>query len=103
MRASRHREDLCHDCVPVFISNRHGDVVRETIGIHNRRPAELRTKTDRDLVSIIDNALEVGLQLAANGPKGGACFRSSAALVFPPPKSGALPVTKWHRHCAADL
>jgi len=28
--------------------------------------AELRAKTDRDLVSIIDNALEVGLLLAAN-------------------------------------
>jgi hypothetical protein len=30
--------------------------------------AELRTKTDKDLVSIIDNALEVGLLLAANEP-----------------------------------
>jgi hypothetical protein len=29
--------------------------------------AELRAKTDRDLVSIIDNALEAGLLLAANG------------------------------------
>ena len=28
--------------------------------------AELRAKTDRDLVSIINNALEVGLLLAAN-------------------------------------
>jgi hypothetical protein len=28
--------------------------------------AELRAKTDRDLVSIIDNALEVGLLLAAS-------------------------------------
>jgi hypothetical protein len=28
--------------------------------------AELRAKTDRDLVSIIDNALETGLLLAAN-------------------------------------
>jgi hypothetical protein len=28
--------------------------------------AELRAKTDRDLVSIIDNALELGLLLAAN-------------------------------------
>ena len=28
--------------------------------------AELRAKTDRDLVSIIDHALEVGLLLAAN-------------------------------------
>jgi hypothetical protein len=28
--------------------------------------AALRTKTDRDLVSIIDNALQVGLLLAAN-------------------------------------
>jgi hypothetical protein len=28
--------------------------------------AELRAKTDRDLVSLIDNALEVGLLLAAN-------------------------------------
>ena len=31
--------------------------------------AELRAKTDRDLVSIIDNALEVGLLLAANEPE----------------------------------
>jgi hypothetical protein len=30
--------------------------------------AELRAKTDRELVSIIDNALEVGLLLAANEP-----------------------------------
>ncbi len=30
--------------------------------------AELRAKTDRDLVSIIDNALELGLLLAANEP-----------------------------------
>ena len=30
--------------------------------------AELRAKTDRALVSIIDNALEVGLLLAANEP-----------------------------------
>ena len=30
--------------------------------------AELRAKTDQDLVSIIDNALEVGLMLAANEP-----------------------------------
>jgi hypothetical protein len=30
--------------------------------------AELRAKTDRDLVSIIDNALEVGLLLAADEP-----------------------------------
>jgi hypothetical protein len=30
--------------------------------------AELRARTDRDLVSIIDNALEVGLLLAANEP-----------------------------------
>jgi hypothetical protein len=30
--------------------------------------AELRAKTDRDLVSIIDHALEVGLRLAANEP-----------------------------------
>ena len=29
---------------------------------------ELRAKTDRDLVRIIDNALEVGLLLAANEP-----------------------------------
>jgi hypothetical protein len=28
--------------------------------------AELRAKTDRDLVSIIDNAVELGLLLAAN-------------------------------------
>jgi hypothetical protein len=28
--------------------------------------AELRAKTDRDLVSIIDNALDLGLLLAAN-------------------------------------
>jgi hypothetical protein len=27
---------------------------------HDSRPAELRAKTDRDLVRIIDNALEVG-------------------------------------------
>ena len=31
--------------------------------------AELRAKTDRDLVSILDNAGEVGLLLAANGPE----------------------------------
>ncbi len=30
--------------------------------------AELRAKTDRDLVRIIDNAVEVGLLLAANEP-----------------------------------
>ena len=30
--------------------------------------AELRAKTDRDLSSIIDNALEVGLLLATNAP-----------------------------------
>ena len=30
--------------------------------------AELRAKTNRDLVSIIDNALELGLLLAANEP-----------------------------------
>jgi len=30
--------------------------------------AELRAKTDRDLVGIIDNALDVGLLLAANEP-----------------------------------
>ena len=30
--------------------------------------AELRAKTDRELVTIIDNALEVGLLLAANEP-----------------------------------
>ena len=30
--------------------------------------AELRAKRDRDLVGIIDNALEVGLLLAANEP-----------------------------------
>jgi hypothetical protein len=30
--------------------------------------AELRAKTDRDLVSLIDNALGVGLLLAANEP-----------------------------------
>ena len=30
--------------------------------------AELRAKTDRDLVRIIDNALEFGLLLAANEP-----------------------------------
>ena len=30
--------------------------------------AELRAKTDQELVSIIDNALEVGLLLAANEP-----------------------------------
>ena len=30
--------------------------------------AELRAKTDRELVSIIHNALEVGLLLAANEP-----------------------------------
>jgi hypothetical protein len=30
--------------------------------------AELRAKTDRELVGIIDNALEVGLLLAANDP-----------------------------------
>ena len=30
--------------------------------------AELRAKTDRDLVTIVDNALEVGLPLAANEP-----------------------------------
>ena len=30
--------------------------------------AELRAKTDRELVSIIDNALELGLLLAANEP-----------------------------------
>ena len=30
--------------------------------------AELRAKTDRDLVSIIDTTLEVGLLLAANEP-----------------------------------
>jgi len=30
--------------------------------------AALRAKTDRDLVSILDNALEVGLLLAANEP-----------------------------------
>jgi hypothetical protein len=29
---------------------------------------ELRAKTDRDLVRIIDNALEIGLLLAANEP-----------------------------------
>ena len=30
--------------------------------------AELRAKTDQDLVSIIDNALEVGLLIAATDP-----------------------------------
>ena len=30
--------------------------------------AELRAKTDRDLVSIIDNALKLGLLLASNEP-----------------------------------
>jgi hypothetical protein len=30
--------------------------------------AELRAKTDRELVRIIDNSLEVGLLLAANAP-----------------------------------
>jgi hypothetical protein len=30
--------------------------------------AELRAKTDRDLVSIIDNAVELGFLLAANEP-----------------------------------
>jgi len=32
------------------------------------RLAELRAKTDRDLAAIIDNALELGLLLAANSP-----------------------------------
>jgi hypothetical protein len=33
---------------------------------HLTKLAELRAKTDRDLVSIIDNAVEVGVLLAAN-------------------------------------
>ena len=45
--------------------------------------AELRAKTDRDLVSIIDNALEVGLLLAANEPDvdpGGVLHRRAADI-----------------------
>ena len=47
--------------------------------------AELRAKTDRDLVSIIDNALEVGLLLAANEPDvepAGVLHRRAAADIY---------------------
>ena len=45
------------------------------------QPAELGAKTDWDLVSVIDNALDLGLLLAANVPDvdpAGALPRSAA-------------------------
>jgi len=37
---------------------------------HLSKLSELRAKTDRELVEIIDNALEVGLSLAATSTRG---------------------------------
>jgi hypothetical protein len=54
-----------------------------TASAQSSKLAELRAKTDRDLVRIIDNALEVGLLLAANEPNvdpGGVLHRRAADI-----------------------
>jgi hypothetical protein len=56
------------------------NVVRKNATSQSSKLAELRAKTDRDLVCIIDNALELGLLLAADLDPAGVLHRRAADI-----------------------